>query len=363
MHVLLALVRVQRQGLQEGPVHRRRQAVGESRGRRHLRALDALGGPGRTLAGEHVINGRAERVDVGAGIGAGAHRLLGRAVAVRHRPAERAGLFARHRLLGDAEVDEHDPVLIVEQDVSGLQIAMHDGRLLRVHVGEHVAELPHPRRQLRQWHAFLRITAAHGLQRAAAAEFEHQVDHAVADGAIGDVGHRGMIELGEYAGLVLVIHRLGHFLQRAALVAELHVLDQVGRAEAAASQQLHDTVAIVDDGARGMQPSEHALDLAVWAHLGIGELEAADAPVFRRRQRAAVVGGLAARTDALAGVRQCRGQRLLMQALDGVGAQGLVHRKKPCCGVQPRRSFSRRPTHARMRKTTVIRAMASSPRP
>ncbi|MCG3203298.1 MAG: hypothetical protein NFCOHLIN_03240 [Gammaproteobacteria bacterium] len=335
----------------------------EARGRRHLRALDAFGGPGRTLAGEHVIDRRTERIDVRARIGARPHRLFGRAVAVRHGAAERAGLLARHRLLGDAEVDQHDPVLVIEQDVSGLQIAMHDRRLLGVHVGEHVAELPHPRRQLRQGHSLLGIAATHGLQRAAAAEFEHQVDHAVADRAIGDVGHGGMIELGEYAGLVLVVHRLRHFLQRAALVAELHVLHQVGRAESAASQQLHDAVTVVHDDARGMQPSEYPLHLAVRAHLRVGQLETAGALVFGRCQPGAVIGGPAPWADVVAGVRQRGGERLLVQALDGIGAQGLVHRKQPCCGVQPRRSFSRRPTHARVRKTAVIRAMAMSPRP
>ena len=73
-----------------------------------------------------------------------------------HRAAEGAGLLRGYRFFGDAEVDKHHAIMIVQQHIAGLKITMHDGRCLRVHVGEHVAELAHPGRHHVQRYALIR---------------------------------------------------------------------------------------------------------------------------------------------------------------------------------------------------------------
>ena len=92
----------------------------------------AFGVRGLSPPDQHVHQDQAERVDVGTMIDRGALRLLGRHVLeraddrARHRAAARSGHRARN-----PEVGDQGAVFLVEQDVSGLEIAVHDAGFMR----------------------------------------------------------------------------------------------------------------------------------------------------------------------------------------------------------------------------------------
>ena len=118
--------------------------------------------------------------------------------------------------------------MIVQQHITGLEITMHDRRSLRVHIGEHVAQLAHPGCHHLQRHALVGRGTANRLQRSVTAELKHHIDHAIGDFTVSDTGNRWMFELGEDAALVLVVERFGDLFQRPALIAELLIFDQIG---------------------------------------------------------------------------------------------------------------------------------------
>ena len=82
---------------------------------------------------------------------------------MRDRATQGPRLFTRNGFFCDPEIDQHHAILIIQQNIAGLEIAMHDGRRLRVHIGQHIAQLPHPRRELAQWNPFIGQAAAHGV--------------------------------------------------------------------------------------------------------------------------------------------------------------------------------------------------------
>ena len=84
--------------------------------------------PERRLAGEQFVEDRAQAVNVGGGadLGTVAGGLLGGHVAGRagdHARGRRLG--AGHENLGQAEVGHVGLVVAVQEDVRGLQVAMH----------------------------------------------------------------------------------------------------------------------------------------------------------------------------------------------------------------------------------------------
>ena len=85
----------------------------------------------RRLAGEQLVEHRAERVEVRARVGAAAERLLGRQVGDRadEHPLDRR---ARAAIGGEAEVAEPRRAVVAEPDVGGLEVAVDDPARVRV---------------------------------------------------------------------------------------------------------------------------------------------------------------------------------------------------------------------------------------
>ena len=87
---------------------------------------------GSAFPDEHLRENQAKRVDVGALIDGLARRLFGRHV--RQRPDDRAGRGRKRPRVGrarDAEVGEDRLLRVVDEDVGGLEIAVHDASLVR----------------------------------------------------------------------------------------------------------------------------------------------------------------------------------------------------------------------------------------
>ena len=185
------------------------------------------------------------------------------------------------RLLGDAEVDQHDPVVLVEQDVLGLQITVHDGRRPAVEIGEDLAELVHPRHQPPR-----RDGAAAGLALALEAlrapELEHQVHHPVDLEVVADVGDGRVPEAGQERRLVLVVEVPGKLLERPALALEPLVGDQVGGREPPLPEHARHPVAPLHQVAGGEQPAVHLTYRAVGRQIEVRQLQRAARAVEAR---------------------------------------------------------------------------------
>ena len=88
----------------------------------------------RRLAGDHLVHHRAERVEIGAGVGLLRARLLRRNVEQRsHDGAGRAVLERRLRLgeLGQAEVEHLHVAVGPQHDVFRLDVAVDDAGVVR----------------------------------------------------------------------------------------------------------------------------------------------------------------------------------------------------------------------------------------
>ena len=100
----------------------------------------------RRLAGGQVVQRRRQGEQVAAHLRL-ADDLLGRGVAfgVDAGLAGQARLLGAAHVAGGAEVDHLDRPLVLQQnDVVGLEVAVDQGRRLRVHVHQHVADVPGP---------------------------------------------------------------------------------------------------------------------------------------------------------------------------------------------------------------------------
>jgi hypothetical protein len=222
---------------------------------RGFRSIGGVGHRGRDhLAGEDPVHRRAEVVDVGPLGDRVAVGLLGGHVAgsaldpLLHR-ADRARL---------AEVDQLHLALIVDHDVGGLQVRMHEASL--VHVGEGPRDLDEDVDRA------LEVVEGMLIDRLGVDEFhdQHHVDHpkhlAIADELL-DLPDVRMIE--PAADLVLLLDLLEeahvlvgvahHVLQRPDLLG-LGVLDRVDRARRAlpdAGEDLEARELAVGDGGHG----------------------------------------------------------------------------------------------------------------
>ncbi len=204
------------------------------------------------LADQHLRQNQAERIDVGALIDLLAGRLLRRHVG--QRPDDRAGRGgerARRRRARDPEVGDDRLLGVVDEDVGGLQIAVHDAHLVRgAQAGHHLArkrqgssdgQLPFGREQTRQ------IGAVHERHR----DVLDAVDLAEVVNA-DDVGVRDLArehQLALEAALELLRRqrvrvRLDH-LQRQRQ-RQLRIPDVVDRAHPADAEQADDLIALTE---------------------------------------------------------------------------------------------------------------------
>ena len=165
------------------------------------------------LPDQQLVGDDADRVDVAARVDLGAEELLGRHVAGRaHDLAhlrQRRGIDAR-----DAEIADLDAPVVVDQDVRGLDVAVHDALLVRV--AQPVEELADHLPDLLQREVRLLL---HVLEQRLAV---HQLHHDVGDLVVLAV----VVDRGDA--------RMGQPADRLRLVAEARqrVL-QVGRVERA----------------------------------------------------------------------------------------------------------------------------------
>jgi hypothetical protein len=85
----------------------------------------------RDVAGEHLEQHDAERVDVRLAVDVVAERLLGRDVVGRAEHAAVGGQALVVERAGDAEVGDLGRALLVDQDVLGLDVAVDDAARVR----------------------------------------------------------------------------------------------------------------------------------------------------------------------------------------------------------------------------------------
>src|SRR5439155_1430166 len=105
---------------------------------------------GGVTAGHEVMEGRAERIEIGSRVGLRAAVLLRRRIAraaVEQRILRGAFLESPR----DPEVDQLDRAVRLDHDVGGLHVAEDDRRLLAVEIVEHVRELHSPVQRVQQW--------------------------------------------------------------------------------------------------------------------------------------------------------------------------------------------------------------------
>ena len=228
---------------------------------------EALLGIRRRLPGQQMIEGCAERIDIGARVGVAGvaavllQRRVGHRAAALH-DRHRAALVGLHQL-DQAEIDQLDHAARGQLDVGGLDVAVQHLRILRVQIGERVAQLIDPaddgvlfEKRIsppRIFDELAQILPGH--------EVHHQIFAAVLLEEVGDFGQVGVIEPRQNAGfavelLVRLIFRAGradqlgqHFLDRADAAAQTQVVGFVDGAHAALSNQVGDVIAVAQDGA------------------------------------------------------------------------------------------------------------------
>ena len=88
----------------------------------------------RLLPGKHLIHGNAERIDVASRVGILAPRLLGRDIVYR---AYRLALILMYLVFkrGNTEIADFNCSVAQQHDILGLDIAVNDPALMRVHKG------------------------------------------------------------------------------------------------------------------------------------------------------------------------------------------------------------------------------------
>ena len=125
----------------------------------------------RRLAREHLIQHNAKRILVGRGGDVLGLTLLGAHV---RRGSDRGADLRETRLarnLGDAEVRDNRVALVIQQDVGGLDVAMHHPPAVRITQGAGNLGEPHLHYGDRQWP----VLPDHGLERRAGHILHHKV--------------------------------------------------------------------------------------------------------------------------------------------------------------------------------------------
>ena len=217
-------------------------------------------------AAQRGVQGRAERVNVGARIGARRAVLFGRGIAGRHgaRPGG-GGLAALHHL-GEAEVHQEDVAVGGDLDVAGFQVAMQDGRLARVQVVERVA---HGRADQDRLVLADRAGALHALAQVFAFDVvHHQVLALVADHKmVGNARQVGMPQVRQDDRLEAELARVligGEevFLERD-FHAQVLIHGAINRSHAALAEDLDNAIAFVQQCAAFKCHEAYALSVAI----------------------------------------------------------------------------------------------------
>src|SRR5438128_8860354 len=107
--------------------------------------------------------------------------------------------LAARRRLRDPEIGDHRQPVLVEHDVVGLDVAMHDAALVRVREGaRHLhQDLPDLSRRERT------ARGQHGRERFAAQKLHDKIDHPAGLADAIDRNDAGVLELGGRAGFAL----------------------------------------------------------------------------------------------------------------------------------------------------------------
>src|SRR5262249_16761545 len=212
----------------------------------------------RVGTGQHVKHSRAERINVRARLNLTGEQLGRR---VSHSADRSHTLFGRPHNPSDAEVYKHHPAsFVVEHEVSGLEIAIDDRRLLRVYVVKHITNLNGPFAD----REFFDDAGAHShlfSEVAAANPPHHKVVAAAFDEIVEDGWDRRMIELSKHFGLALeVVHRFGplvfvsehldHLFHGTEAVGESLVARLIDRPHAAAADAADDRISVEQQRSR-----------------------------------------------------------------------------------------------------------------
>ncbi len=199
----------------------------------------------RTFAGEQMVKGHAQRVDVGAGIRHPVAELLGGAVPIGTGMGTAAGRFLTG-FPGNAEIQQLEAAVRAEHDVGRLEVPVDNGRRLAVQILEHIAQHGHPGPGggFRNFALLLQNL----LQGAAPDIFLHQILVSALGKGIHDAGQHGVVQLAEQAVLAAGISRLlrpGHLFDGHQSV-QADVLRQIDGGHAARPQNLQDAVGLIE---------------------------------------------------------------------------------------------------------------------
>ena len=254
-------IRLQRQRLLEQPADgfghrgidlmRRPQRVGSPArvGQQAHRRLH------RQHVGRQTVQRGAKGVQIAACVGAGAFDLLRWRVALG--VGQQAALGGGRRTfaseaLGQAEVQQHDRAVGFKLDILRLDVAMHDRRLQRVQIVQHVEHLVAPGQHLLE-----RVRRAALGQLLGQIATTHKLHHQILPvGSREMVDHRGqrrVLKVGQQAGFALelaadAVADAQQPLERNT-PAEALVDSLIYRAEAALTDQVVDAIALLHDAA------------------------------------------------------------------------------------------------------------------
>src|SRR5205809_144224 len=231
----------------------------------------------------------------GAAIHGSAHPLLGRHVVRRadDHPGRRQSCRGLERL-GDPEVREHHPAVVVEHDVGRLHVAVHHTALMGVSQG--AGRFPENPLDLRHGKRLLLVEQI--LERGARDVLHDEVvEPALALDAI-DGNDVGVIELGRGLGLLLeaahhlvVLSDVGRQHLDRDLALERQIMRQEDLAHPSLTQQALEPVLALDDA---LQPLAHDVDAA-----GAGESVPARYVRTARQAESAVAGNRRVAAEAL----------------------------------------------------------------
>ncbi len=153
----------------------------------------------RHMAGETLIRDDTEGIDVGAPVERLGARLLWAHVMRRADGHPGARELAARRRLRDAEIRDHGQPVLVEHDVVGLDVAVHDAALVRV--GEGARNLDQDLTDLAGGERAAR--GQHGRQWLATQELHDEIDHPAGLADAIDRDDAGVLELGGRTGFAL----------------------------------------------------------------------------------------------------------------------------------------------------------------